>query len=311
MRRSAYAVGVIVILAAFAALVVPGRRPDAFALLSAAAQAAEQSHSIRIVRGATDRVPPGTPLTFFMSGWGGPQTEDRLIAADPHSIRRRDIRDGSIELYFVQDADTGEYAFYDRREKTLYTADLRPLQPVATQVVAHNAKEMWKSEQFEEQLAQLQQNVAEKAMQKSVTDGVYSAVQPMQVWIRGKGPKSRRFELYRWCRIVTIGWTVAETPKLITSRLEFYLDSNTQRPFAERQYLKVEGQPERLIGNITKIEYDVPFPPRDRVPLPRGTKVVRCTGRTVDIRNRFGHAVGFELLTGKRSVIVSTVHVPD
>lgn len=292
MRRLGYVLGAMVILAALAAVVVPwrGDRADAFTVLTAAAQAAEQANSIRIVRGPTDRVPPGTPLTFFMSGWGGPHTEERLIAAGPHSVRRLDMHDGSLFLYFVQDADTGEYSFYDRREKTLYTADLRPLQPIATQVVAHNAKETWKSEQFEEQLAQLKQSVADKAMQQSVTDGAYSG---------------------RKCQVVTIGWTVAKVPKLITSRLAFYLDPDTKRPFAERQYLKVEGQPERMIGNIVKIEYDVPFPPRDRILFPPGTKEVRCTGRLTDVRNRFGHAVGFELLAGERRVAVGSVHVPD
>lgn len=313
MRRVAYAIGAMVILGASAISLVPwrGGMADAFTVLAAAVQAAEQSHSIRIVRGPTDRVPPGTPLTLFMSGWGGPHTEERLIAVGPHSIRRMDIRDGSLAFYLVEDADTGEYSYYDQQKKTVYTADLRPLRPAATLVAADTSKEMWKSEQFEEQLAQLKQNVADKEMQQSVTDGVYHGVVPMQVFERGKPSRTRKYELYCKCQIVTISWAVAQAPKPITSRLEFYLNKNSKRPFAERQYLKIAGQRERLIGNITKSEYDVPFPPRARVPFPRGTKVVRGTARAVDIRNRFGHAVGFELLAGKRQVMVSTVHVPD
>jgi hypothetical protein len=310
-RRSVYAVGAIAVLAALAIGLMPWRGPDAFAVLAAAAQAASQSTSIRIVRGPTDRVPPGTPLTYFMSGWGGPHAEERVLAAGPHSIRRLDVDDGSLSSYLVEDADTGEYCLYSPQEKAIYTADLRPLGSALAIAVAANAKGMWESEQFGTQLSMLQRVVAGKAMRKSVADGVYHTVQPMQFSRGGEDPDSRRFELDRSCQVVTIAWTVATTPKLLTSRVEFYLDSETRRPFAERQYFKIEGQPERLIGNIVKIEYDVPFPPRDGVRFAPGTRTVPGTVRAVDIRNRFGHAVGFELLSGGRQVTAWTWHVPD
>lgn len=312
VSRSKMLSTVIVALAILAAIMVPGRGrgADAFAVLAAAAQAAEQAHSIRIVRGLTDRVPSGLTLNFTMSGWGGPHTDERVIAAGPRSIRRLDIRDGTLNSYFAADADTAEYAVYVQREKTLYTADLRPLQPIATQVVAHTAESTWKSESFEEQLALLGQVVADKAMQQSVTDGVYRAVQPMQVWMGGGKPKTQSYVMARKCQVVTISWTVAKTPKLITSRVEFYLAPDTHRPFAERQYLKIAGQREKLIGDM-KIEYDVPFPPRDRIPFPLGTKVVPGTARTVDTRNRYGHAIAIELLEGQRLVAVSHVHLSD
>jgi hypothetical protein len=246
-----------------------------------------------------------------MSGWGGPHTDERVIAVGPRSLRRLDIRDGTLDNYLVQDADTGEYASYHRREKRIYVADLRPLLPTYALVVAHNAKTMWKSESFEEGLALLQQHLKGKAVRKSVTDGVYRVVQPMQVATGGGKPTTQDYEIHRACQVVTISWTVAKTPKPITSRVEFYLDSDTKRPFAERQYLNTEGQPERVIGHIVNIEYDVPFPARDAIEFPPGTKEVHCTARPLDIRNQYGHAVGFELLADGRQVVKGTVHVPD
>jgi hypothetical protein len=312
-RRLFYATGSVVILVALAAIAVlsGGGRADAFTTLAQAARAAERSSSVRIVRGPADRVPPGTPLTFTMSGFGGPGTDERMIAVGPHSIRRLDMRDGILLDYLVEDADTGEYAFYHRRTGILYTADLRPLQSIAIRAVTYNAKEMWKSELFEEQLALLKRCVADKTMQESVTDGVYTRVQPMQLYIKGKAQKSLRSELHRTCRIVTISWMASPATKQITSRVEFYLDPETKRPFAERQYLKIAGQPELMIGNISEIEYDVPFPPINRVIIPSGTKSVKCTVRALDIKNNYGHAIGFELWAGGKAVTVATVHVTD
>ena len=253
MKRVVFASVAMLAIAIAAVLVIPrvGHKPDARSILIAAAQAAEQAKSVYIVgHGTADS--KDTPSGMGMQPG---QFKAWLGMGDQTAMYFRDaMPDGRLVSVASLDPRAGTWSVYDAAKQTQYLADLSPIAAKAAQVVT-KAAQLFRDTMLTGAIMEMERNRFPDTKMSSST-----------------GTRNDRKTT-----VVTLTFTARTSPKRVTQRIVFEIDADTNRLMTMRQYAQAEGSPEELVGDIEKVEYDVPVPAElGALTAPGGTRTVRA-----------------------------------
>jgi len=237
MRRLAYVVAVMVAAGALAVLVVPRQgKQDARGLLLSVAQAMEQVASMHTTGRDTSA---GKPLPGVVEDW---------YSARAEAHRYYDKSSGAL-IASCADLDSRQWWFYDGRSQTLYKADLTPVMEQASKAVPRLFA-FYTSE--------------------SVKDMIEGQKWPdAQVWCT-----SARMEVCDGRKVMVITCDrkldIEDTqpPIHVTDRYVYEVDPSTHRLVAHRRYWEYGDGTEKLINEVSSIEYDMPLPTQQQLLAP-------------------------------------------
>ena len=255
MRRLAYAVAAMVVIAAAAAVLVPGRgrKQDARGLLLSAVHAMELADSIH-VSGFGNAPDETSPAGIRMQ----PDRFDIWLSRRALAVRQTDPT-GKILAASGLSLDTGEHWAYGSDSGVCHVADIRP--------VADKVAEM-----------------IDRGTQALLTDNLRAVIETGLTDVTESVATETRNG--RQVRVVTYRGTFATSPRHITHRYVFDLEPDTDHMIAMHQYAQAEGSPEELVAKLDQIEYGVPVPanlaPADAKTV-RAEAIVEDTDRAISL----------------------------
>jgi len=276
MRRIMYASVALLIIAVGIGLLIPARlsKPDAESILLAVAHAMENADSVYVVYESGPLV-AGKPRQELQR----PRDRHELrlsdravyqgwVASDGTALRVSSVDAGTLEWRVCQGDISHEsdrtpdgriVEHYRLINPTLYVADLTPIAAQASEFVSKKARAFfsgeWSRVLGSEHIMEPKQSAAIETRQGHKV-AVVTVTGGHRVVLTKRGREDKQ----------AIG----------RARNVFEVDLETNHLLSMRNYLQVEGFPERLIGATHKIEYDVPVPAR-LTATPDTAKTVEAT----------------------------------
>jgi len=227
MRRLAYVALGVVVMVIGAVIIIPGRgrKLDARAILADVAHAMEQVTSMHTIGRDTSA---GKPLPGVVEDWYSARAE----------AHRYYDKGSGVLLASRADLDSRQWWFYDSTSHTLYKADLTPVMEQATKAVPRLFA-FYTSE--------------------SINDRLEGQKWPdAQVWARMEVCDGRKVMVVTCDRRLDI--EDIQPPIHVTDRYVYEVDPSTHRLLAHRRYWQYKDGTEKLIHEVSSIEYDVPVP---------------------------------------------------
>jgi len=255
MRRLAYVVGVMVVLAVAAAVFVPGRgrKQDARGLLLSAVHAMELADSIHL-SGYGSAPDKGSAVGIQMQ----PDRFDIWVSGRAFAVRQTDPS-GKLLGASGLSLDTNELWDYGSDSGVRHVADVRPSADKAAEMI-------------------------NGAMRVLVTDNLRAVIESGLADVTESVSTETRGG--RQVEVATYRGTFATSPRRITYRYVFELDPDTNRIISMHQYAQAEGSPEELVAYLDQVEYGVPVPtnlaPADAKTVP-AELVVEDTERALSL----------------------------